>query len=134
MPYPLACLCKSLSEEEGERGGKGDVARGFSSWGGVGGRAINPCGFWLSGLAGFTDPGTFPLRFQNEGPPLESVEFVEEVEGEDLRELIRGDSEASVERRAKAWVTGVKALESCSPMVAGDEVARALVSSDATRC
>ena len=51
---------------------------------------------------------TFPLRFQNGGLLLESVDEVEEEE--DLREMMRGDSEARVESRAKAWVTGLKAL------------------------
>jgi hypothetical protein len=102
------CECGCGCEWEWGKWGEWDSA----SLGGVGGRAIKPCGFWLSGLAGLTDPGTFPLRFQN-GGLLVSAEVVEEEEAEeeeDLRELMRGDSEASVERRAKACVTGVKAL------------------------
>jgi hypothetical protein len=73
---------------------------------------------------------TFPLRFQNGGLLLEeeSVDEVEDVE--DLREEMRGDSEARVERRAKAWVTGVKALWSCPPMVVGEEADLALLELD----
>jgi hypothetical protein len=45
----------------------------------------------------------------------------EEEEEDDFRELIMLDSEARVERRAKAWVTGVNALWSCPPIVVGEE-------------
>lgn len=57
---------------------------------------------------------TFPFRFQN-GLLLASVEFLRELE-----EATGGGSEVS--SRAKARVTGVKALCICSPRLEGGGV------------